>query len=182
MLVPNTNTRVRCTGDDESAPKTTGTRPSLECTDNARTTAVTAVDRRSTPSLGLTSGRTATRTSADVSVPRLAGFSLITCFSAGTVLTTFTPPHSQPRALRHVTISRTSHETPLKSACHERLAPPQAGGAHHPSSCTPRTTSGSSGRARPAMIASQAGFRLGLGLASPKRKGTRRRHCLPPTP
>ena len=28
------------------------------------------------------------------------------------------------------------------------------------------------------MIASQVGFRLGLGLASPKRKGTRRRHCL----
>ena len=48
----------------------------------------------------------------------------------------------------------------------------------HPSSCTPPTTSGSSGRARPAMIASQVGFRLGLGLASPKRKGTRRRHCL----
>ena len=31
-------------------------------------------------------------------------------------------------------------------------------------------------RARLAMIASQLGFRL--GLASPKRKGTRRRHCL----
>ena len=28
------------------------------------------------------------------------------------------------------------------------------------------------------MIASQVGFRLGLGLASPRRKGTRRRHCL----
>ena len=41
-----------------------------------------------------------------------------------------------------------------------------------------RLTSGSSGRARLAMIASQVGFRLGLGLASPKRKGTRRRHCL----
>ena len=38
-----------------------------------------AVDRRSTPSLGFTSGGGPTRTSADVSVPRLAGFSLITC-------------------------------------------------------------------------------------------------------
>ena len=35
------------------------------------------------------------------------------------------PPHSQPRALRHVTISRTSPF--LKSACHEGLTPPQAG-------------------------------------------------------
>ena len=38
-----------------------------------------------------------------------------------------TPTHSQPRALRHVTISRTSQETPLKSACHEGSTPPQAG-------------------------------------------------------
>jgi hypothetical protein len=27
MLVPNTNTRARCTGDDEIAPKTRETRP-----------------------------------------------------------------------------------------------------------------------------------------------------------
>ena len=27
MLVPNTNTRARCTGDDESAPLRPGTRP-----------------------------------------------------------------------------------------------------------------------------------------------------------
>ena len=47
MLVPNTNTRARCTGDDESAPKTR---------DSAR--------RRCTPAL------TYLRSSADVSVPR----------------------------------------------------------------------------------------------------------------
>jgi hypothetical protein len=48
----------------------------LEYTDNPRTT---AVDRRSTPSVmgGPTS------TSADASVPRLAGFSLITLITCG---------------------------------------------------------------------------------------------------
>ena len=67
---------------------------------------------------------------------------------------------------------------PSKSACHEDLTPPHAGAHRTPPPARHRLTSGSSGRARPAMIASQMVFRLGLGLASPKRKGTRRRHCL----
>ena len=58
------------------------------------------------------------------------------------------------------------------------LTPPHAGAHHTPPPARHRLTSGSSGRARLAMIASQVGFRL--GLASPKRKGTRRRHCLYP--
>ena len=52
MLVPNTNTRARCTGDDESAPKT---RDSTLLLTQAGFT--TAVDRRFTPSPG-TQGRT----------------------------------------------------------------------------------------------------------------------------
>ena len=45
----------------------------------------------------------------------------------GRSLVRLSPP-SQPRVLRHVTISRhTRHKNPLKSACHESLTPPPAG-------------------------------------------------------
>ena len=88
-----------------------------------------------------------------------------------------TPPHSQPRALRHTSLSVMRHKKSHKVRLSRRLNASTSLGAHHP--CTPPTTSGSSGRARPVTIASQVGLScavgrwLGLGLASPKRKGTR---------
>ena len=87
------------------------------------------------------------------------------------------PPHSQPRALRHTSLSVMRHKKSHKVRLSRRLNASTSLGAHHP--CTPPTTSGSSGRARPVTIASQVGLScavgrwLGLGLASPKRKGTR---------
>ena len=89
----------------------------------------------------------------------------------------FPPPHSQPRALRHTSLSVMRHKKSHKVRLSRRLNASTSLGAHHP--CTPPTTSGSSGRARPVTIASQVGLScavgrwLGLGLASPKRKGTR---------
>ena len=86
------------------------------------------------------------------------------------------PTHNQ--GPYDTSLSVTRHKKRPKAACHEDLTPPQAGAHHTPPPARHRLTSGSSGRARLAMIASQVGFRLGLGLASPKRKGTRRQHCL----
>ena len=86
------------------------------------------------------------------------------------------PTHNQGPYDTSLAVIR--HKKPLKVPCHEDLTPPHAGAHRTPPPARHRLTSGSSGRARLAMIASQVGFRLGLGLASPKRKGTRRQHCL----
>ena len=51
------------------------------------------------------------------------------------------PHHSQPRALRHVTISHTSQETP-QSRLSRRLNASAGRGSPHPSSCTPPTNLG----------------------------------------
>ena len=51
------------------------------------------------------------------------------------------PPHSQPRALRHVTTSHTSQET-SQSRLSRRLNAFAGRGSPHPSSCTPPTNLG----------------------------------------
>ena len=69
----------------------------------------------------------------------------------------FLLPHSQPRALRHTSLSvirhKKSHKVRLSRRLNGQRLHKQPVGAHHP--CTPPTTSGSSGRARPVTIASQ---------------------------
>ena len=81
-----------------------------------------------------------------------------------------TPPtHNQ--GPYDTSLSVTRHKKPFKVACHEDLTPPQAGAHHTPPPARHRLTSGSSGRARLAMIASQVGFRLGLASALAEEKG-----------
>ena len=70
-----------------------------------------------------------------------------------------------------MSLSVICHTKRLKVRLSRRLNASTGPGAHHPSSCTPPTTSGSSARARPAMFLSQVSFRLGLRLASPKGCG-----------
>ena len=117
MLVPNTNTRARCTGDDE-APLRPGTRP--------------------------------------VGAAQLLTTYLLTYPYFVSMCRCLSPPHSQPRALRHTSLSVMRDKKSHKVCLSRRLNASTSLGAHHP--CTPPTTSGSSGRARPVTIASQVGL------------------------
>ena len=89
MLVPNTDTRARCTGDDESAPKTLlrpGTRPvdaaqlAVEdtSTDVTSTTTDTRADRQEPLPMFRCSGLPGFPDQLIITYFRLAGFTLIT--------------------------------------------------------------------------------------------------------